>query len=458
MESGTDLKTWSKWSLRFKWLSLSALITIICVFAGGFITRELTQRERDLQFKMGPHKHHFGVISDLVKSGKFTAEEAFNIVENRGDRGPSRSFLVDENGKVIIATPNGAVPNVDADHVEKLKLDSSHYVIYEKENRSGPPPGAGFGPGPRGHGPPPPGAQLIGIVAIAVSIVVGLALSIVFLTIFIRKKSRQAEEVIARLKTGDLKARFKVNDTDESSQLMLRFNDMAEQIEGLVSSLRDTEKARMTMLQELAHDLRTPVASLKQFQEILLYKGHLLDDEKRKHMQTLAMKEINYFERLVEDLLFLSGVNDPKYSASFHKVNLNELIDEEIDHFDLEKIQIVKNLSDHLIVQGDPHLLKRLLRNAISNAMRFASQKVTIDLKHVQNQAVVIISDDGPGMNESDLKQFGEKKYSRHVDSNISIGLGSVIMKKITSLHDASLSVQNQSIGGLELTIKFPLV
>jgi K+-sensing histidine kinase KdpD len=36
----------------------------------------------------------------------------------------------------------------------------------------------------------------------------------------------------------------------------------------------------MTMLQELAHDLRTPVASLKQFQEILLYKGHLMDDEK----------------------------------------------------------------------------------------------------------------------------------------------------------------------------------
>lgn len=434
--------------MGFKWLSLSALITIICVFAGGFITRELTERERDLQMKMGPHRHHFGVINDLVKSGKFTSKEAFEIVE-KSREGSRRSYLLNPQGKVIDSSPPGEAPE-RIDERDKLKLADGNFVFYEMRDPLKSRPGPGFGP------PPPPGARLIGVVAISVSIVVGLALSILFLTIFIRKKSRQAEEVIASLKAGDLKARFKVNDTDESNQLMLRFNDMADQIEGLVTSLRDTEKARMTMLQELAHDLRTPVASLKQFQEILLYKDHLLDDEKRKHMQTLSMKEITYFERLVEDLLFLSGVNDPKYSASFHKVNLNELIDEEVDHFDLAKIQIIKTFEDSYSVNGDSHLLKRLFRNAISNAMRFASHKVTIDVKRIQNEIVIKITDDGSGMNESDLKQFGEKKYSRHVDSNISIGLGSVIMKKITFLHDASLSVQNQSIGGLELTIKFP--
>lgn len=451
------MKTWSKWRLGFKWLSLSAVITFICVFAGGYITRELTERERDIQMRMGPHRHHFGVINDLVKSGKFTSQEAYSIVENSRE-GSRRSFLLDPNGNVILSNPPGKTPR-EIDERDKLKLADGNFVFYEmKDALHGPGPGHGPGFGPPKHGPPPPGARFIGIVAISVSILVGLALSILFLTIFIRKKSRQAEEVIASLKSGDLKARFKVNDTDESSQLMLRFNDMADQIEGLVTSLRDTEKARMTMLQELAHDLRTPVASLKQFQEILLYQGHLLDEEKRKHMQTLSMKEIHYFERLVEDLLFLSGVNDPKYSASFHKVNLNELIDEEVDHFDLEKIQIVKNFDGAFSVQGDSHLLKRLFRNAVSNAMRFASSKVTIDIIRVQNEIVVKITDDGPGMKESDLQQFGEKKYSRHVDSNISIGLGSVIMKKITSLHDASLSVQNQSIGGLELTIKFPIV
>lgn len=441
------MKAWNKWSLRFKWLSLSAMITLICVFAGGMITRELTERERDLQFRMGPHHHHFAVINDLVKSGKFTALEAFNLVESRAERGPVRSFLLDKDGKVLAANPPEAVPD-EEEMSHKMTLADGHNVVL------GRPPGFGRG---RGQGPPPPpGARFIGIVAISVSIIVGLGLSIVFLTIFIRKKSQQAEDVINRLKSGDLKARFKVSDIDESSQLMIRFNDMADQIENLVTNLRDTERARMTMLQELAHDLRTPVASLKQFQEILLYQGHLLDEEKRNHTQNLAMKEILYFEHLVEDLLFLSGVNDPKYSASFHSVNLNQLIDEEIDRVHSDKIQIKKDFSGDLSVKGDSHLLKRLFRNAISNATRFASQTVTISLKRVDDRVVVQILDDGPGMKEGDLKQFGEKKFSRHVDSNISIGLGSVIMKKITSLHDASLEVQNQSIGGLELTIKFP--
>ena len=448
------MKTWSKWSLPFKWLSLSAFITIICVIAGGFIFRSLTERERNFQFMTGPHQHHFSVMEDLIKSGKFSVQEAYEVVEwNHGPNARYKSFLMNGEGKIISANPIDAKPVSDLDQYFKMQLDSNHYVLFEKipDFRRGRP----GRPGPRqgGKSPPPPGAGLIGLVAIGLSIVVGLALSILFFTLYVRKKSSQAEEVISRLKAGDLKARFSVSDVDESSQLMIRFNDMADQIESLVSSLRDTEKARMTMLQELAHDLRTPVASLKQFQEILLYQGHLLDQEKRKHTQLLAMKEIHYFERLVEDLLFLSGVNDPKYSASFQKVNLNELIDEEIEHFDLAKIQILKDIDPDIAVLGDPHLLKRLFRNAISNAMRFATQTVTIGLKRDHEKILISVSDDGPGMKESDLKQFGEKKYSRQVDSNISIGLGSVIMKKITLLHDGSLSAQNQAAGGLKLTI-----
>jgi methyl-accepting chemotaxis protein len=225
------LKTW------IKWLGLSAFITIICVFAGGFITRQLTERERDLQMKMGPHHHHVGIINDLVKSGKFSSEAAFEIVENHEDKGPeSVSWLIP---MVRSSSHFLTREKLSSDNVQKFELVDGNYIVYaRKSHPPGPPPGVGFGGGPRmPHGPPPPpGVRLIGIVAITVSIIVGLGLSFLFFTIFIRKKSRQAEEVISRLKSGDLKARFKVSETDESNQLMLRFNDMAEQIEGLVTN------------------------------------------------------------------------------------------------------------------------------------------------------------------------------------------------------------------------------
>lgn len=454
------MKTWNKWSFTLKWLGLSAIITIICVVAGGYITRELTERERSLQLRMGgPHEEHLEVMKNLVKSGKFTADEAYKIVEtSRQPRGPMRSYLIDNN-KNIIAAQSDEEPDFAHEKLNRLSADRS--VVFVREERGfgpGPGPGPGHGHGRGRPGGPPPGAHLIGLVSIFVSIIVGIGLSFIFLTFYVRKKSKQAEEVIAKLRAGDLKARFKIGEVDETSLLMSRFNEMADQIEILVTNLRNTEKARMVMLQELAHDLRTPVASLKQFQEILLHQGHLLDEDSRRRTQTLAMKEVNYFERLVEDLLFLSGVNDPRYSVNFKNVALNELIQDEVDNFETSKINVVLELNSNAAIKGDPHLLKRLLRNALSNASRFARSKITVRLHNEHEKLVLEILDDGPGMKDEYLENFGEKKFSREAssDSSISIGLGSVIMKKIVTLHEGLFSVSNQSSNGLKLKIQFP--
>ncbi|WPU65918.1 HAMP domain-containing sensor histidine kinase [Peredibacter starrii] len=449
------MKTWNKWSFTLKWLGLSAIITIICVVAGGYIMRELTERERKLQLSMGgPHMEHFDVMKNLVASGKFSADEAYKLVEkSREPRGPVRSYLVDNNKNIIDAQKDD-VPDFEKEKLNKLSNDRS--VVFIREDR-----GFGQGPGPRmrgGPGGPPPGAHLIGLVSISVSIIVGIGLSFIFLSFYVRKKSKQAEEVIAKLKAGDLKARFKIGEVDETSLLMSRFNEMADQIEILVTNLRNTEKARMLMLQELAHDLRTPVASLKQFQEILLHQGHLLDEESRRRTQVLAMREVNYFERLVEDLLFLSGVNDPRYSVNFKNVSLNDLIQEEVDNFETSKIKVALELNSNASIKGDSHLLKRLLRNALSNASRFARSQITVRLRTENQKLYLEIIDDGPGMKEEYLENFGEKKFSRETssDSSISIGLGSVIMKKIVTLHEGLFSVSNLPNSGLKLTIQFP--
>lgn len=441
------MKIWNKWSFRIKWLVLSAVITISCVYAGFYISRELTERDRHLQLAMGPHEHHLGVMQELVKSGKFSATEAFKIVERKhSKRTPFRVFLLDTEGRTVDSNPP-TKRDIKFSPEIKYPLGPDHFIAFGQKKL------------PRSkHGGPSSGTRLIISVTISVSIIVGIALSILFLTLYLRRKSSEAEAIISKLKSGDLKARFVIHDTDEANQLMLRFNEMADQIEKLVTNLRQTEQARMIMLQELAHDLRTPVASLKQFQEILLHQGQLLDEEKKIQTLLLAMKEVNYFEHLVEDLLFLSGVNDPRYSGNFSKVNLADLVKEEIERFESGPIQFLSSLPEKAYVKGDPHLLQRLIRNAFSNAERFAKKQITIELKESPDNVLLEVQDDGPGMESSILASFGEKKYSRQflagADSKISIGLGSVIMKKIVSLHDGSLEAKNRN--GLLLSIQFP--
>lgn len=73
---------------------------------------------------------------------------------------------------------------------------------------------------------------------------------------------------------------------------------------------------------------------------MLIEKGDLLSAEKKKHVQELALNEVVYFERLVEDLLFLSGVNDPKYDQHFAQVDFSVLLKQEIEIIENDKLQV----------------------------------------------------------------------------------------------------------------------
>ena len=456
------MKLFKNWSLSLKLLGVSVVITLVCVYAGGFIFRKLVEREREINQKWRPHQYHYKIMKELVEEKKFTPEDAFKIIEkNQERRGPFESFLVNREGEILESHPATNEPKLNLKGEELLPLGENLFVVYPRQEhgmRGGGPFGPHHGP-PRGGpmGPPPPGAGLIGLVSIGLSIVVGLGLSMVFLTLYIRRKSREAESVLLKLKSGDLKARFKIGQVDESSLLMVKFNEMADQIEGLVENLRSTEKARMVLLQELAHDLRTPVASLKNLQEMLLDKGHLMDEDKKRHVQTLAIKEVQYFERLVEDLLFLSGVNDPRYSGNFKMLDLGNIVTQELDVFETEKIHISFENKGSGKILGDEHLMRRLVKNALSNASRFAKANIKVMLEQDENMLSLKVIDDGSGMSESDLETFGLKKYSRKIESQntISIGLGSVIMKKIMSLHEGDLKVKNHATGGLEVSFNF---
>jgi signal transduction histidine kinase len=424
--SGTGLK-FPKLNFKFKWMALSALITIICVAAGIFITHLLTEQERR-RFRPSPLKEEARLMYHMTRSGDFTLDEAHLYIQDSHLGPPGHRTKL--------------VPASQAEkYEERVRINDELFLVTTSNRRR-----------PRG---PPPEALVVGAISVVTSIIFGVALSFILLNLYLNRKEREAERVIDRLMSGDLKARFGIGD----HPLTVRFNEMAERIEALVTDLRTVEASRKKLLQELAHDLRTPVASLKNLQETLIEKGHLMSEEKKLHSQELSLKEISYFERLVEDLLFLSGVNDPRYSAQFNDVSLNELIEEEIELFEDGVIGFRFEAESNFSVRGDQHLLKRLLRNAISNARRFAKKEIIISLLEQGEWIQLSINDDGPGLAETELETFGEKKFSRQLhggaSSQISIGLGSVIMKKIISLHEGEMQSQNTR-PGFRLSFKFP--
>jgi len=376
-------------------------------------------------------------------------------------------------------------------HWEKIQKPKSDYEVTPTDNHfdSGPPgffgkiiklPGApteylfvtpDFQHGPPGPPHPPLSLILITFGSILTFVLIGIGIALYLIFRSIRQKITLADNVISELQNGNLKARIPIGRMDELGLAMTRFNKMAEEIEHLVEQLRNVEKARIVLLQDLTHDLRTPIASLKNLL-VTIEKKNTEEDQSsiRAELLSIAQKEVDYFERLVEDLLVLAQISEPKYQAGQELISITELIDEESQSLSNKSSLLKKSIEIiHLqvaFVSGDRHLLRRLFKNALENALSFAKTQVKVSVELINGHSIrVLIQDDGPGFTEAALSGFGERKVSRVMvpakGSRLSVGLGSVIMKTVTVIHSGHLIVRNRTnasgeIMGAELEIILP--
>ena len=318
----------------------------------------------------------------------------------------------------------------------------------------GPPPGMGFGPGH--HGPGGAfgffiGMPIVPFLAMIVALLMASGVSVILMYRSLRDKSELAKEVLTKMQQGDLKARFPVSKWDEASQIFKLYNQMADEIERLVSRLMENEKTRVNLLQELAHDLRTPVSSLRNVVETIRYDEDKLDKETKEELKEVALHETEYLSRLVEDLLFLALVLEPKYKSVSEEVSIRDLVMNQMNasaaaHPKIESDFEMTGVTPKLIL-GNSHLLRRLLRNAFENAFSFAKSKVTATLMENLGTLTIVIRDDGPGLTEAQLENWGKKKaFARQqtqINGRLSVGLGSVIIQTIASAHGGHASIHN---------------
>jgi signal transduction histidine kinase len=377
------------------------------------------------------------------------------------DEMPLHLAILDTHGTVLY--PPGEHFNQPWDETEKPELpyeflhelvkfpgSPTQYMAVTMDRQGGRPSPNSFWPSP---------AYLRTFTSMVVSVLLGIALSMLLIFRALRAQTNLADTVIAELQGGNLKARFPIKRMDEIGQSMSRFNRMAEEIERLVDQLKAAEKSRMKLLQELAHDLRTPVASQKNLLETMIAKDAGIEPKLRQELMSLALKEANYFERLVEDLLTLAQVSEPRYHADSELVSINALLEDEAESVALKYgstkgTRLKKELTpDAIEIRGDAHLLRRMIRNGLENAFSFAKSEVTVKLRRENaGQVSIVIEDDGSGFSESSLQSFGERKISRTFEENeksgrLSVGLGSVILKTVAQMHGGSATARNRMNG-----------
>ena len=240
--------------------------------------------------------------------------------------------------------------------------------------------------------------------------------------------------------------------------VMLTFEDLTQQ--------RSTERMRVDFVANASHELRTPLASLLGFVETL--QGPARNDLKaRERFLGIMRDQALRMSRLVDDLLSLSRIELKAHLVPDTPVDLVAIMREIADSLAVVAVErdvtvAIETSQAAIRVPGDRDELLRLAENLVENAIKYGGTggAVKIDLRMTGREAVLAVTDNGPGIPSEHLPRLTERFY--RVDTAASkeaggTGLGLAIVKHIVLRHRGRLEIESSEGHGSIFRVVLPL-
>jgi signal transduction histidine kinase len=240
---------------------------------------------------------------------------------------------------------------------------------------------------------------------------------------------------------------------DELGRLSSDINVMLSRIEILMSSLKQVST-------DIAHDLRTPLARLRQGLEGTQRRGD--DAAALRTAVDAAVGEVDSIIETFNALLRIAQIEAGARKAKFRPLDLSALLFQMHDVFESVAEESGKRLElaadEGLRVQGDRDLLQQLFSNLVDNALTHvpAPARIVLSARAEGERIIVDVADDGPGVPEAEREKIFRRLYrldrSRTTPGN---GLGLALVAAIAELHDARITALD-NCPGLRMRIDFP--
>ena len=290
----------------------------------------------------------------------------------------------------------------------------------------------------------------------AMSIVyVGLVILTTFGGYLLSRKAtapvRELTEKITRITAENLDERVMVRRTgDEIEELSTTFN-------GLLDRLDRAFRRERQFIGDLAHELKTPLATLRGEIELALARKRGAAQYRRALGESLTDAK-----RLSETLANILDLAWSKTDTQMEKVNLSSLMSDLAEVAEkmagLKKIRVKHNIAKRTFVLGKRDKLSRAILNLIDNAVKFSPNKgeVIIYLGKEKGGAVVKISDNGEGIKKADKPHIFNRFYRGKNTGTTGSGLGLPIALAIVTAHQGRLSITSKRGGGTTATIYLP--
>jgi signal transduction histidine kinase len=269
----------------------------------------------------------------------------------------------------------------------------------------------------------------------------------------VRRVSRAAR----RVAEGLLETRLPVLGQDEVGALSASFNEMAAALEDRIARER-------RFVGDVSHELRTPLTTLRTSTDYLLQHAEGLPPHVRRAAELLAA-DVEYLQRLADDLLDLSRVDAGRIDMSWERLSLADLTREVVTRRSRASGQDVRIELDaepeELSTVADKQRLERVVGNLVDNALiHGGGEDVTVRLGADDGVLLLSVDDRGPGIPPQVAGRIFERFFkadpARHRDERGGSGLGLAIARENAHLHGGEILVFNHKDRGTRFTLRLP--
>ena len=296
-----------------------------------------------------------------------------------------------------------------------------------------------------------------GIYTLIFSILVALILasiSAVWLSISFTKPLNKIRDTTAELAKGNYEVTTQVKQSDEIGELAKSIDKLALQLDKSSKESERFEKMRQNFIANISHELRTPITVIRGSIEAIC-DGIISDPGQLKDYNEQILSDSIHLQRLVNDLIDLTKLQNTDFSIDKSTINLFEIINDAVRS--MKQISTKKGVKinfsaenaieeDRYLFVGDYQRIRQMIIIVLDNAIKFSNenQKVDILLKKENKKYELKICDSGRGIDPENIGEIFNRYHKSNTEENKNgMGLGLAIAKEIALRHNIEIFVKS---------------
>jgi signal transduction histidine kinase len=240
---------------------------------------------------------------------------------------------------------------------------------------------------------------------------------------------------------------------------------LEKSVEMKTSELRELNVSKDKFFSIIAHDLKNPFSSIIGMSEILKEEIRSGDTALMENYAGMLNTSAVQTYRLLENLLEWANSQRGKISFTLEQINLSQLFNEEFnvlnEQASAKNIELKSSFANDLIISADKNMIRTILRNLISNAIKFTNKNGQVEVKAFVNDrnVEISVSDTGIGMTKetmAKLFRLDANLTTRGTENEKGTGLGLFLCKEFVEKHGGKISVESESGKGSTFRFNIP--